>query len=395
MAGEQRQEWTWRDIFRSIGLAFSFSRLVTGFLGLAVLAAADGLITWGMKSLELQSSDWLRRLAEVLYYARWGVAAYVFLFTAAAIAYSVKGELLDGEGAGVGESIAFVFRKFGALFFSPVIFWSYILLMGGLAFVFFVLPVLVAEWAGWTPYASLIWYALGYFFVFLFSLLAAMGFVAFMFSLFLTPPIVAVRQEGALDAVLDTIDLMRGKGAFWVSLLVLAASALVGGVFLGRTFDVGYRIAGRAMGEEFALIVKSMPQELQPRAGTLLSGARIYWPGQYEAAGRPFMRMGAAMQPASAGRPETRHKIAGWVLGVWVLILAGFSISFTMGAFVAAGTLTYLIVREEEEFLEPAAEGPPQPAAPKQEAAAKSEGAEKPEKPEKKDEAPKAEEKKA
>ncbi len=64
MAGEMRQEWTWRDIFRSIGLAFSFTRLMIGFLGLAVFAAADGLTTWGMIAAEeagVSGGSWAMR----------------------------------------------------------------------------------------------------------------------------------------------------------------------------------------------------------------------------------------------------------------------------------------------------------------------------------------------
>ena len=38
MAGDVRQEWTWRDIFRSIGLAFSFA-LSGDYLSVAGLIA--------------------------------------------------------------------------------------------------------------------------------------------------------------------------------------------------------------------------------------------------------------------------------------------------------------------------------------------------------------------
>jgi len=356
--GEQKQEWAWRDLFRSIGLMFSFSRLMIGLCGLIVLAGADGLLNWAVQSV---SADWA---VELLGYVRLAVAIYIFLYTATAVAYSAKGELLDGEGAGVFESIGFVFRRFGAIFFSPVLFWVYIVLMAGFAFVCFLLPAKIAMWAGWVPYVSLIWYALCYFFWCLFSVLAGMGVLAFGFSLFLSPAIIAVRQEGALDAVLDTIDLMRGKGAFWVSLLALLVSLLVGGAFLGKTFDVGFRIAHRTMGDDFAKIVAAMPEELQPRPGMYLHPAKAYWPGQFAKAWPGFLTcMGVTAEtakpaigpPAFQGKVEMQHKIAGWTLAIWMLVVAGLAISFTAGAFVMAGTLTYLIVREEEEFLEPVA----------------------------------------
>ncbi|GAF82600.1 unnamed protein product, partial [marine sediment metagenome] len=221
MAGEMRQEWTWRDIFRSIGLAFSFTRLVIGFLGLACFAAADGLTTWGVMAAEkagVVPGTWAMR---GIVCGRWIVAGYIFLFTAAAIAYSAKGELLEGEGAGVKESIGFVFRKFGAIFWTPVLFWGFVGVMGGLAFVFFMLPGLIMRLFGATLLVSLCWYAATFFFTVLFAVLAMLGVLAFLFSLFLAPPVIATRQEGALDATLDSIDLMRGKGAFWVAILVL------------------------------------------------------------------------------------------------------------------------------------------------------------------------------
>jgi hypothetical protein len=350
MAGDVRQEWTWRDMFRSIGLAFSFSRLVTGLLGVVFLTVADGLLVMASGSILNNPNAWMQWLGgEVFGYLRLAVAGLIFLLTATAIAYSAKGELLEGEGAGVGESIAFAFRKFGAVFLTPVLFWVYIALMGGFAFVFFVFPVMVSQWIGWTPLVSLIWCTLGYIFVFLFSVLSMMGFLAFLFAFFLSPSIIAVRQEGALDAVLDTIDLMRGKGAFWVSIIVLVIAGLIGGAqhrgtsLLVETTHVGYKVVNRAIGGEFGLTVSAMPSQIKPPKNTMMSWTKAYWPDRY----------------AASGQIETRHKIAGWILGIWVLLVAGFSVSFALGAFVSAGTLTYLIVREEEEFLEPVIEGPP------------------------------------
>jgi hypothetical protein len=402
MAGEMRQEWTWRDMFRSIGLAFSFSRLIVGFFGLALMVGADGLLAWaGYEAMDAGrdlngavTSAWLVWVGtELFWYIRVIVLGYLFLGTATAIAYGVKGELLDGEGAGAKESISFALKKLGTVFWTPVIFWIYILLMACLGLGFWLLPVIIAKWAGWTLYASLIWWAVGYFFIFIFSVLAAMGFLAFAFSFFLAPPIIAVRQEGALDAVLDTIDLMRGKGAFWVSILVIAAAMLLGPIFLGKTFDVGYDVAEVAMsiddGNDFDEVVDAMPTQIQPRSGTFFYCSRIFWPKQYRQPSASMLKTEWA--PLSSARSaEMRHRISGWILGLWVLILAGFSMSFTLGAFVSAATLTYLIVREEEEFLEPVSVEPPTPVAPAKDEPAKdekkSEEKKKPAKDEKKDE---------
>ncbi|MHC4249323.1 MAG: hypothetical protein ACYS9X_09375 [Planctomycetota bacterium] len=398
MAGEMRQEWTWRDMFRSIGLAFSFSRLLVGFFGLALMVVSDSLLAWAGYEVTLAGYDitekavenaWLVWLGtEVLWYLRVIVLGYLFLGTATAIAYGVKGELLDGEGAGAKESIGFALKKIGTVFWTPVIFWIYILLMAFFGFVWFLL--------GLIPVAGPAIAAAGWFFVFLFSILAAMGFLAFAFSFFLAPPIIAVRQEGALDAVLDTIDLMRGKGAFWVSILVLAAAMLLGPIFLAKTFDTTYRVARGTMGERFTKTVECMPKEIQPREGTFFLGARRFWPGQYE----PHRAMMASSEwttlrrSSAAANALTRHKVAGWILGIWVLILAGFALSFTLGAFVAAATLTYLIVREEEEFLEPVSVEPSVPAAPAPEKEPAKEEA-KPEKKEEKKEEKKPEPKKS
>ncbi len=237
MAGEQRQEWTWRDIFRSIGLAFSFSRLVVGLLGVALMAVVDGVLTW-VRTFEMWApagswADWCGH--SFLWYGKLVVMGYIFLYTATAIAYSVKGELLEGEGAGAKESIGFVFKKFGSVFFTPVLFWVYMGLMGLFGFAWYLL--------GLIPVAGPIIFTVGFFFVFLFSVLVGMGFLAFCFSFFLAPPIIAVRQEGALDAVLDTIYLMLGKCAFWVEILALVCATIVGPVFLGKTFYVCYGVA--------------------------------------------------------------------------------------------------------------------------------------------------------
>jgi len=230
--------------------------------------------------------------------------------------------------------------------------------------------------------------------VFLFSVLAAMGFLAFLFSFFLAPPIIATRQEGALDAVLDTIDLMRGKGAFWVSLLVLVAAMLLGRVFLGTTFQTTYKVAKMTMGENYTETVKCLPRQIQPRPGTFFNRARIFWPKQLstaEAEGMaevitPDIKKKAELDAEPEAGPllalslasgewqeldvnyrgKTRYVVGGWWLGIMILIVTGFAISFTLGAFVSAATLTYLIVREEEEFLEPVSVEPPAPAPTKE-----------------------------
>jgi len=398
MAGEMRQEWTWRDIFRSIGLAFSFSRLLVGFFGLALMVCADTLLAWAGYETKLAghsfegevTSPWLVWIgAELFWYIRVVVLGYLFLGTATAVAYGVKGELLDGEGAGAKESINFALKKIGAVFWTPVIFWIYILLMSFLGLVWFLL--------GLIPVAGPSIMAAGWFFVFLFSVLAAMGLLAFLFSFFLAPPIIATRQEGALDAVLDTIDLMRGKGAFWVSILVLAAAMLLGRVFLVTTFQTTYKVAEMTTGKNYTETVKCLPRQIQPRPGTFFNSLRVFWPKQELTAEEKGVAEGMtpdikkkpkldtepeagsllALSLASGEwqeldanyRSETRYVVGGWWLGIMILIVTGFAISFTLGAFVSAATLTYLIVREEEEFLEPVSVAPAAPAAEKEEPA--------------------------
>jgi hypothetical protein len=470
-----RQEWTWRDIFRSIGLAFSFTRLMIGFLGLVLFVAADLLMTnvivqtQDIDQLHRASADQFARgvdegvadvvrsvdhttgftawVPDLLTVLRLVIAVAIFLFTATAIAYSAKGELLEGEGAGVMESLGFAFKKSGAVLWTPVLFWVFTGVMGGLAFLGFMvctlasttpivfwvlfgvlaalsLATIVWALAAWTPepllalvglviilaslfilrhydlllVVSLCWYALTFLFTVLFAVLAMLGVLAFLFSLFLAPPIIATRQEGALDATLDSIDLMRGKGAFWGAILVLMVSCFIGVRILGKTMDVTYRVSNVVMGEEFRKMVVAMPEKLKPRARTLTSRAKIYWPGEYRTTLAEIAEKRGRDLPAPAGRLETglaktrakveagaplarKYEVSGWILGIWVLVIAGFLVSFTVGVFVSAATLTYLIVREEDEFFEPSTvELPPPAAKPAEEEADKDKKEEKKEK---------------
>ena len=477
MAGEMRQAWTWRDIFRSIGLAFSFTRLMIGFLGLVLFVAADLLMTnvivqtQKIDQLHLAVAEDLARgidegaadvvrpvdratgfrawVPDLLTILRLVIAVAIFLFTATAIAYSAKGELLEGEGAGVMESLGFAFKKSGAVLWTPVLFWIFTGVMGGLAFLGFMVCTLAATtpivfwvlfgvlavlalasivWAlvAWTPepllalvglvvvlaslfilrhydlllVVSLCWYALTFLFTVLFAVLAMLGVLAFLFSLFLAPPIIATRQEGALDATLDSIDLMRGKGAFWVAILVVMVSSFVGVRILGKTMDVTYRVSNVVMGEDFRKMVVAMPEKLKPRPNTLTSCMKVYWPGEYRTTVAALAEKRGRDLPAPKGRLETglaktraeveagkrlpkKYEVSGWILGIWVLIIAGFLVSFTVGMFVSAATLTYLIVREEDEFFEPSTVELPPPAAKPAEKAT-----DKDEKKEKKEEAP-------
>ena len=144
-----------------------------------------------------------------------------------------------------------------------------------------------------------------------------------------------------MDAALDSLDLMRGKGAFWLWLAVMAACAFAA-YFVKNVLWGGYLLAGMGMGEEFSCLGVPMSRLYAWLAG--LGGPIL--PKILEFFGHD----------AYAGAVVSDHGVriaAGWIFSVVATFVVGMCASYVLNVFVSAGTVTYLIVREDEEFFLP------------------------------------------
>ena len=337
MAASDKQVWAWRDLFRSVGLAFSLERLLLGLLGIVVIGALDSLIGWGLGKVE---HDWVKSLLVAADLMQAGLGLMLVM---SAIAFSAKTELIEGESLGLGGAVSFMFKNFWTIVFTPVLFAVFVETMVLIAWVGTKIGGVSAGGAG--PLLA----ALGYLFCYLpFIFLAFRGFLALLFSYFLAPPIIAVRQEGAMDAALDSLDLMRGKGAFWLSLAVIAACGFVA-YFVKHILAGGYLLAEMGMKGEFACLgvpMQNLHGWLTGKGGAVLSGGEGILPKILE-----FFGEGA--YAGAAASSQGVRIAAGWIFSVVATFVVGMCASYVLNVFVSAGTMTYLIVREDEEFFLP------------------------------------------
>ena len=346
MAASNKQVWTWRDLFRSVGLAFSLERMLLGLLGIVVIGALDSLIGWGCARVE---SDWIKSLLIAADIMQVGLGLMLFM---SAIAFSAKTELIEGESLGLGGAVSFMFKNFWTIVFTPVLFAVFVEIMVLVAWVGASIGSIA--WGGAGPLLA----SLGYLFLYLpFVFLAFIGLLALVFSYFLAPPIIAVRQEGAMDAALDSLDLMRGKGAFWLWLAVTAACGFVA-YFVKSVLTGAHLLAAAGMGEEFNCLgvrMKELHEWLAGLRGPLL-------PKVLE-----FFGEGAYLSAAAAD--DGVRIVAGWIFSVIATFVVGMCASYVLNVFVSAGTVTYLVVREDEEFFLP-----PELTEPEKKKAEKPEG---------------------
>ena len=123
MAASDKQVWSWRDLFRSVGLAFSLERMLLGILGIVAIGAIDSLIGWGLGRAQ---SEWVKSLLIAVDIMQVGLGLMLVM---SAIAFSVKTELIEGESLGLGGAVAFMFKNFWTIVFTPVLFAVFVMMM--------------------------------------------------------------------------------------------------------------------------------------------------------------------------------------------------------------------------------------------------------------------------
>lgn len=298
------RKWSWKDAPGAISMALSPTRLLVGMLGLLVVELLGWLfgLAW--------SPDVGPDTSMTLVYIRLIVLAVIVLYvlyaTLAVIGRSVYLELEEGEGLSFARSAAFLFTTGLRTAIAPLILVVFALIMWLLPMVGFLFGRL------WPGLAAILFLPLS-----ILVILSGMAALLAVFGLYVAPGSAGVRKSGALDTVLDTVDMLRGRGVFWGFILTG-----MGMLLLGVIVAIFYKLASVAVEVGAG---QAPPQGLNMFSRDWLTGLI-----------------------AGQGIAKSASDVTGWL---WVVVLKIFQLlcnSFLLNVFAGSGVIGYLVGSEDE-----------------------------------------------
>jgi hypothetical protein len=222
----------------------------------AVLAGAVGILAflvveWVFRQIygspaHPNVENWVK---DVVILAHNIVRLGLLFVTLAAQAYVARTDFLDEQTANMRQALGFALKRAGTLAAIPLVPLVLALI--------FALPMVVAALLGEIPYVGWLLYPLAGFLGFIGLVLTVLALVLFVFTLYLGPGIVAVRREGAFEALIDVVGSLRGRGIVGL-LLGAAATSITACVFFAAT-TLMYGISNKLMGEKFDALFQGVP----------------------------------------------------------------------------------------------------------------------------------------
>lgn len=337
------ERFAWRDLFRSVRLAFGFVKWLTALLPVVVGAVAyKVLVDWLPEQAGLEpgsTSVWL------LYVLAAIIGYLAVVFAASGVAYLVRGEILDNMDRTFDDVAAFWKRRFWTLLGAPLMMLILAALM--LVFPLFLgiiawLLDLIPEWGLGTLFWSLtliLSIPLG--------IVSAVVLAVLALGSFVYPAIVAVKEEEAFDVVHDLFDLVINRGPMLVLAIVLtglfiavAAAITWAGTNLALCIGVWWL-------DESAL---ALPWQDWPSFRSFFdwltdTGSSVGW--------APF----AWEKPSEL----IEAPVAGFFFGLWLFLTSVGFIAYAVSLYSAAGTMSYLIMADPldiEDVLQRARSAP-------------------------------------
>ncbi|HHN46070.1 MAG TPA: hypothetical protein ENN09_01390 [Planctomycetes bacterium] len=298
------KKWSWKDAPSAISMALSPTRLLTGMAGILVIE----ILAWGMGKVWPPAMLDMTLMGGLRMLVLGAVVLYVLYVTVSVIGRSVYLELEEGEGLGIGGSISFLVKTAVRTGLAPLVFLAIMALMWGLASALFTLGRL------WSVIGAVLYLPLMILVIF-----AGMAAIVAVFGLYVATGSAGVRKSGMLDTVLDTVDMVRGRGVFWGFVITLMGVMLLG-VFITFFHALGIWAILVGMGSA-------------PPVAANLNVVSVGWV------------LGLLK---GVGIAETASGVTDWI---WVIALKVFQLasnSFLLGAFAGSGVFGYLVGSEDE-----------------------------------------------
>lgn len=318
-----RREWSLRDIPLAVRLSFDLEKLGTGALGLTAAALAYGVFHW----MGAATGD--KQAHRVFAAIGWIVFTCICVLFSGLIARMTTTQLLEERRATMAEIREFLRHRWTTLLSIPLAFGALALVMLGLE--------AMMGLVGAVPGAGPIFYAASFLLAFLLSLVAVMTVVVHTVGAFLYPSIVALRGVGAVGAIMEVVETARRK-----PLYVLFYEAMVGVV--GALMTI---IIGAVVWASLHLTVWLGSTIMQEKFDDTLAGIPTFF--------RVFLKPFARALPFSTEDLEVawHYDAAGALMGMSLLVVVVLTVVYPFVFFTSAGSITYLILREEALPAEP------------------------------------------
>jgi len=236
------------------------------------------------------------------------IVLYVLYATVAVIGRGVYLELEEGEGLSLKDNVGFLFTTGLRTAFAPLVFLGLMAVLWGLCVLGFLFGRL------WSGFAAVLFLPL-----MILIVLAGMAGLLAVYGLYIAPGSAGVRKSGALDTVLDTVDMLRGRGVFWGFALTLVALGLLG-MIIGFFYQLGMSAVATGAG--------MVP--LKGGGPTMVSGGWIF----------------GLLSGVSVA--EYASNFSDWL---WVIALKVFQLvsnAFLLCTFAGSGVIGYLVGSEDE-----------------------------------------------
>jgi len=297
------RKWTWKDAPSAITMALSPTRLLVGMAGIFVAEVFGWLFgkIWAPENLYTVVGN-LRALVVS------AIVLYILYATVALIGRGVYLELEEGEGLSIKDNIGFLFTTGVRTAFAPFVFLGLMAVLWALCVLGFLFGRL------WSGFAAILFLPL-----MILIILAGMAGLLAVYGLYIAPGSAGVRKSGALDTVLDTVDMLRGRGVFWGFALTVAAIVLLG-MIIGFFYQLG--MSAVATGAGLVPLQGGGPEMVSVNwIFGLLSGASV---------------------------AENASNFTDWL---WVIALKIFQLvtyAFLLCTFAGSGVIGYLVGSEDE-----------------------------------------------
>lgn len=326
--GLSRASWSLRDVFRAVPVSFDLDKLLTGAAGLFLSAFVFGNIYW----LGLLTGE--RAALRVFSILGIFLASCVWVLFSGIISKMSLTELLEGRKCTQAEIRKFLAERWITLVGTPVAF-------GGLSLLF-LLALAALEVVGAVPGIGPILFSASFLLAFLLAFMATVTFVVHAMGAFLYPSIVALKGASATGVIAEMFELVRRKGVHLVVYeIVVGLTGMIMTTIIGVAVWAGLYVANWSalaiMKEQFSLSMGAVPRFF-----------RVFL--------RPFERWLPEV-PLPVDVPW-HYDLAGFILGFSLLWIVIATAVYPFVFFNTAGSITYLVLREE------AAEPPPDTDSP-------------------------------
>ena len=311
------RSWTLHDSALAVRLAFDLDKLGTGALGLTAAALAYSFFHWlGAKTGEPAAHRVFSALGAL-------VATCLCVFFSGLIARMVTIQLLQDRRAGSAELRQFTRERWSTLVGIPLAFGGFALLMLGIE--------AMLALTGSIPGIGPIIYASSFLLAFFLSLTAVLTAVVHTVGAFLYPTIVAIRGVGAVGAIMEVVELARRKPLYiiiyeGVALAVGTLMTVIIGAAVWASLNLTVFLGGSIMREKFEQSIWGLPDLF-----------RVFL--------RPFEKIiPAAIEPIEVA---WHYDLSGMLLGASLMVVVVLTLVYPFVFFTSAGSITYLILRNE------------------------------------------------